>query len=619
MIRLMQELDESDASGSSMLEYASAREHRLWGPILFRPSPAALVMLAITTAGATWLALRHDPWREVARLPSSYYQGAPFTADGRLLTLDAERGANLWNPADGSLVRNVLPTLDLGTYQYFIIKGGSQILALPHNEKLAKFYNVETGRVIRTAPNPLAFGFRRAAIYPDGSRMISYGIPSLSAGRPVTAPATAPASPFMGRNYLWDLIGPDTQWPPKPLMELPSAGATTMSLSPNGSRLLVPGGLHGFVLIDSVTLKVIASAQGQGGAGWCEFVNDEMFYIDGRLPGSAPAGLWEIIELRSALDGKVIRTVPLVSPAGLPGGPDKLIVSADVRHAVGIHGSGRNRTGRSGYLWGALLQIWNVETGKLLQTRDAVWAPLTFFPDSRRHLTADPITGRAAVYSATHTSPLAILPGAGAGAGASPVGPFIGPDGLTIALPGDEDAQTLTLFRPAGWDCPESHVGALAFPHIWLTIFSLAGAFSLLHRDARLRGRAVKGRIGPLPMLQLVTVLPLCTYALLCVCLGQPRQALWFAPTALLVIASIGLALGSRFWRLANLCLLAASLPYVLWLAHRLYKAGPRSWTLYPLLDRHYEIPHLPVLIGLGCVAALLGLCILTLARQPAE
>ena len=127
------------------------------------------------------------------------------------------------------------------------------------------------------------------------------------------------------------------------------------------------------------------------------------------------------------------------------------------------------------------------------------------------------------------------------------------------------------------------------------------------------------GSTRGLAVMVLGVSLPLAMYALICACIGERRGTMWAAPAALLVMAAIGLAVGSRFWQLAGLWTLAGALPYVLWLAYRVWRAGPKESTLYPLLDRYHQVPHLPVLIGLVCAAALLALALVVLARATRQ
>src|SRR5688572_3626273 len=404
---------EAVTAPSATLEYASPRAKAPWGPIFFPPSRASLLFLLLTTIAAAWLGLRHYPWREVARLPSSYYQGSPFTADGRLITLDPDSGANLWNP-DGSLVRNVLPKLNLADSHYYVVRGGERILELPRSEQAAVFWDVGSGKVVDSAFNPLSLGLRVGAVYPDGSRLITHGTPK-SWRRSTTAPSTTQSlhSGVQARSHtlVWGISRPRPRpGPPEPLKEL-SLSTSSFSISPDGSRLLYPGGLHGFLLWDAASLEPVAGAQGGGRAGWCEFVNNDLFYIDGRTPTTQPAaGLWEVIELRSARDGRPVRTIPLISPAPLAPGYDRRLISPDARHALRLHVIG-GVAPRPGGLYGAIIQIWDLDNGKLVQTRDAAQAPVSFFPASSRYVTAEPMTERLAVYSPGYPRPLAILPG----------------------------------------------------------------------------------------------------------------------------------------------------------------------------------------------------------------
>ena len=605
---------------SATLEYASPRAKIPWGPVVFRPSRAALLFLMLTAIAAAWLGLRHHPWREVARLPSSYYQGSPFTADGRLLTLDPDHGANLWTP-DGSLVRNVLPKLDLADSHYYIVRGGERILELPRSAPEAVFWDVGSGKIVDSAFNPLSLGVRVWEVYPNGSRLITVGIPR-SHLTSATVPATTQAarSQMLGQRWgpamVWELSKPRVRLKaPRPLKEV-SLSPWTLSFSPDGSRLLFPGGRNAFVLWDAATLETVGHAQGGGGPGWCDFINDQLFYVDAPFPTTQPtAGLWEVIELRSTRDGQPVRTIPLISPAPLGAGYDRLMISPDARHALRL----RVITGvaaRPGGLLFSVMQIWDLYTGKLIQTRDALNGRTAFFPGSSRYVTAEPMTERVAVYSPRHRRPLAILPGRPAWAAGSQIGPFVAPDGQTIAIPGDDMTGPLALFRPAGRDCPESHLGALAFPHLWLMTASLVAAALLLRQGAARHNTSGARAPAFVAAILFAVTLPLTAYGLASLCVEQDREALALAPAALLLITAIGLATGSRFWRLAALCALAAALPYELWQAHRIWKAGIPGQTLYPVLDRHFEIPHLPALVGHAAAVTLLALGLVLLPRS---
>jgi hypothetical protein len=598
MMCRMLELGDSQTAGDATapqsleLQYASARERLPWGPLLFGPSLAACVLIVLTIVGATWLALRHHPWRLVARVPGSYDIESPFATDGLLITLDIDTGANLWNPATGELVRNVIPKLDAGVDQYVVVNGGEEVLALPHHDRVATFFDARTGRVLRRVPNPMALRQGRPTVYPDGSRVITNMLTSATLS-------------------LWDLSEKQQTSPPEPAGRI--SGVLPL-VSPDSSRLIVrdPKG-SGYTLLDAKNQAVIAH---QPDARVVGFLGDDLLEVESNVSISRPAGP-PIREIRSARDGRLLHAVDLSIRQSwiiVKTSPDARWVCASIATLAGGRFPGGPNRAQSD------LQFFDVSTGKLAHRRNGVFAWLEFFPRSSRYITADPGSFRIAVFNPRHARPLAILPGAGVDSDVARV--RFSPDGRTILLrTGGTTEGLLSIYRRAGWDCPESHLGAIAFPQTWLAAGSFVAAFVVLFANASRRGRAMPESPRAMALVVLAASLPLAAYSLLCACLGDFRQAMWPAPAALLVVAAIGLALGSRFWRLASLWTFAAALPYVLWLAYRLWRANPKGNTLYPLLDRHYNIPHLPLLIGLILAAALLALMLIALAlstRRPA-
>jgi hypothetical protein len=156
----------------------------------------------------------------------------------------------------------------------------------------------------------------------------------------------------------------------------------------------------------------------------------------------------------------------------------------------------------------------------------------------------------------------------------------------------------------------------VAFPQTWLAAVAMFAAVLVLFRDAGRQGLVVAGSVRRLASAVLVVALPLATYAVLRASVGGVSEALWLSPAAVPVVAAIGLSLGSRFWRVVGIWTFAGALPYVLWAAFRVWRAGAEGYTLWPLIDRHYYLPHLPVLIGLILTASLLALVLVALARS---
>src|SRR5438046_6152125 len=113
------------AVAPTLLEYASpAATREPWGPILFRLSRRSVFLLALTAGAVTWLALRHEPWRMVGTIAADYRCSPLFTSDNRILAFDTREGVNLYDPATGRRIRNILQSIDAETYRYFVQKNG---------------------------------------------------------------------------------------------------------------------------------------------------------------------------------------------------------------------------------------------------------------------------------------------------------------------------------------------------------------------------------------------------------------------------------------------------------------------------------------------------------------
>ena len=136
----------------------------------------------------------------------------------------------------------------------------------------------------------------------------------------------------------------------------------------------------------------------------------------------------------------------------------------------------------------AAFTFYDRATHQLLKTDIEPWsAPPIFFPGTRKYLTDSfgPGTSEIPLYDLHHTQPLALLDVA-PGPRFSDAGIVIAPDGRSILIRqryGNSDVYH--LHQPTGPDCPESTLGLLAFPHVWLLIALLTAATLSLLRDAR--------------------------------------------------------------------------------------------------------------------------------------
>jgi hypothetical protein len=284
---------------------------------------------------------------------------------------------------------------------------------------------------------------------------------------------------------------------------------------------------------------------------------------------------------------------------------------------------------RSSAGWtGETLHVAETATGRVLLSRDGCtldWNLLAFpGPAAVRFLAGDLATRRLAVFAPPHAQPLAVLPGPGPLPGQGLA--HISPDGRTIltrtnpgpaALP--VATSVLTVYRPAGWDCPESRWGALAFPHIWLTLtlFSLL-ALSLTTDARRVRRRRHAARrdvSGWLVAGLLAVTVPLTIHALLAALLGR-----WVrTPAPLLLLLTILLATHARAWRAIAIVALCALIPLLAWHGNTLRGVGLSATIPFHLLDRSYDVPTRLPLAALSVLILLVLSGIYLLVRPCAE
>jgi hypothetical protein len=569
----------------TLLEYASlAATRQPWGPWFFRPSRRSLILMLLIGVAVTWLAARHDPWRLVATIPANYYLTPLFTPDNEILAFHTQLGVHLYDPASGQLLRTVLPSINTGDYRYFVLKNGEQILALPWTDRVALLYDVSSGRLIDKLPNPDGLGSQLVRIAPDAPRIVT-----LRSGLPKYSGATSSGDAGGARLLLWDLAAkpPSTQ----PIL-LPRHGSGT-TFSPDGRRILQSIDAQlGFILLDAHANLV----------GWMDypqprgiiaarFVTANHFWVS----RPDPTGKVDLLEIRSSETGELIREV-----TGLPSGICASALSALSDDAALIVTLNSNIPGTLG--GAGKLEIRQTATGRVVVTTSCrCICPPVFFPQSHRLVAIDGDTPRLAVIDPAHSQPIALLPGEYH----SPPLAVISPDGQTIvAATGQRD----------GLDCPESYLGALAFPQTWLTCaFFIALNFSLLHDARRVRPASVVRPPSRLVSLLLIAItLPLTIHALLAACLGR----LTLTPAPLLLLAAIGLATHSRAWRLITLLLLAINLPLCLYVLRRIHQTGLSSSTRYPLLDRFHEIPNILPFTALAAATLLIIIALPVLARR---
>jgi hypothetical protein len=542
------------------------------------------------------LTLRHDPWRAGAFVAcdATPTDADPFTADGSLLVFDAARGATLHDPATGRPVDTVLPRLDLGMYTYRALHGGARVVARPLIAgDPVRVYDTSSGREIAGLHGPRAPAPQLWVESPDATRLVTPGF-----GRLDRIALDGDATSWL----LWELLPARANGTRAPLRALPNAAS--FKFSRDGSRLLMLApGMTEWILVDAHTGDVLRRETAAGPVRAIAFNRTNLFYVwHGRPAESGNAN--DRVDVYSAATGERLRGFdrpPRMNRTAELGSD----LSDDGRHFAYGHPIAGPNVNVAG------LVVADATDGRTLYTADRfrVAASPQFLPDSPRYLAVDADAQRWAIYGVTDARPLAFIPIANR--------PWykrwsFSPDGRTIA---SHETGGFQLFRPAGWDCPESTLGVLAFPQTWLVVLSLAACAASLARDAR-RARTGAAQRQPPPALTvglLVVAATLTAHFAVTAALGR-----WtLTPAPLLLVAGLGSMTHSRAWRGLTLCLLAATLPWTLYLLHGVNRAGLAGRTTYPLFDRHYAVPHAAAFIALAAAAALCALGIYLLCRRP--
>jgi hypothetical protein len=589
----------------TFLEYASpAATREPWGPLFFRPSRRSLLLLLLTAAAVTWLALRHDPWRVVALIPSDYHLAPLFTPDNQILAFDTRFGVKLYDPATGQLIRTVLSKIDTGTYRYFVVSGGRQILALPWTERTALLYDVQTGRVIDRFPNPDGLGSQLITVASDPLRIICYPSTPTRAARLRSSNRGAPLPPPITPLRMWHLGGRTPAAATQPIV-LPRLGIGS-SFSPDGRRILQGFAGTGFLLLDASARLVgwqeyprPPNVRSPGGFIVCRFA-DANFFSVARTDFSTSQ---DVLEIRSNDTGELLHQITLAAGTYQKA---NWFLSGDAA-LLGVLNPGVPSA-----IPGTIkLEFHDTATNRVVGSNScqSAWFVI-FFPRSHRLLAPGADTAQLVVIDPAHDQPLALLPNSMTTSSAA--APVIAPDAQSIVTYNSSRDATLNLYRRAGLDCPESPLGALAFPQTWLTATTFIALILSLLRDARRTRRAASRPPSRLITAVLIAItLPLTLHALLTACLGR-----WtLTPAPLLLLVAVGLVTGARAWRWTALLLLAASLPLCLYLARRVQQANLRNSTRFELLDRFHDIPNVLPFIALLAASLLVVIALPLLAR----
>lgn len=203
------------------------------------------------------------------------------------------------------------------------------------------------------------------------------------------------------------------------------------------------------------------------------------------------------------------------------------------------------------------------------------------FPDGRRMLVAGGYGAGACVID-DGQQPLARLTTHGVADNA-----LVSTEGNRVAL---RTGGLVQLFRRAGFECRESHLGVLGMPHVWLLAGLLVALALSLRADARrapsaatLTPAAATVAIG-----MLIVALPRTFHALLAGLTGE----VLLTPAPILLFAAIGLATGSRFWRLASVVVLAGVASVWVYCMVAFHQMGLAAWIPLDLIDRWFVLPR---------------------------
>jgi hypothetical protein len=343
-----------------------------------------------------------------------------------------------------------------------------------------------------------------------------------------------------------------------------------------------------------------------------------------RRPGarSATRPSSERFELRDAETGALLATMPV--PPGLLAAYSSAFALTDDAGAWALLAAPA-RVSAAGWT-GQTLRVTETASGRVLLSRDGCtsdWGWAAFPGRPARVLAGDLAHGGLAVFGPPHAQPLAVLPGTAPLVSQSVA--QVSPDGRTILTrtnPGPAAlpiaTSVLTVYRPTGWDCPESGFGAMAFPQTWLTGALVALLAFSLTADAR-RARRQHARrpvsswlIGGL----LLITIPLTTHALLAALLGH-----WIhTPAPALLLLAVVLATHARAWRGVAIVALCGLIPLLAWYGYGLRRAGLASSVSFRPLDRFYDVPvRLPLAaVGVLGVLVMAGLYLLLRPRAHA-
>jgi WD40 repeat protein len=581
------------------LEYASANLTRKpWGPFVVKPSRRSLLLILLSLAAAAWLTARHQPWTLTALVRSSgnYWQQTrfEFTPTNRLVICDEV--AQIWDADTGRILHQIGKSEIGKAYGPLTFNHATEILLLQRGWRTtsALVYDIDSGALLKEIPltRDGTGDCQLIAAAPTGHRLL------IRRNNVTTSPSPTLTTEALS---LWDIDAPASAAKPlEPIATLPFNGPA--QFSPDGRRIAVfePRLDYGRDIFDLPFSGGFAGLDASTGTPL--FINRPPRNGYRRFAFSSDSSRI-ILESADYLNTHTRINAVTGQPLGsfTCAGATRSSISPDGQRVALIQFNSARELE---------LSILDVTAGTA-SVRPLGYYPdqalLTFFPDSRRLLAPGDEYRSLAIYDTASLKPRALL--------RNQIGDLadiaVSPDATRIAT--RDRSNTITFYRKTGLDCPESRWGALAFPHLWLLVaLATAAAFSL-RRDADHASADLTLPVARFALVLFLITLPRTLHLIVATCIGER----FLTPAPLLLLASIGLATGSRFWRLLTLTALAAALPVDLYCLYLLKHIGFTTTTDMRLFDRWYAIPNLAAFITLALFTALIPFGIYALSRRP--
>ncbi len=575
----------SSAEPLNLLSYASRSKHNRWGPFLFKPSRRSVVLLALLAAVIGWLAVRHAPWRSIGDIQTNptleiVLRGPDFVpACNGMIVRIPRQGVFLIDLATALPIRRIGNTSD-EFEQYAPTSGGRRVFAFKPGDPTIRLYDSISGALVNEFKNPASANGASFQFSPDGSRLIT-GDTSQAAPSAVGYSVSALPDVYQ----IWDLSKISQSASPVRIGGLSEIVAITFS--GDGSRLLIRK-YDDVEFLDSADLHSVFSQPRPNSNTIFRTIGNQTVGIDNAFGGQP--------ELRSTVDGALIDSRSGIDLSAW--------ISPNLQYLIKPNS---NRLS---------LDLFDRKSSRVIFTFAPGVEPLSYFPTSDRVLAISSQSEAVELWDFRHDSPLAILLPESEIIWACP-----SPDGQTIvASLGNRSTSAVPvtegyrIFHKTGWDCPESPIGMFAFSHFWLLLVLLIGSTVSLLADAR-RQAAASGVYQPHPIL----LVGLCAVGLVLsfhfiveACLNE-----WIrTPALLLLVASIGLAGGSRIWRLITLILLCGVLAWCCF-----YFAKVQSMAFensYWIFDRVRQIPQQfrLAILTLAIAGCLLAIILLSLRQR---